>query len=318
MPERLQPMLARSGPLPPDDGRWAYEIKWDGVRAVAFVRDGALRLCSRTCRDITTQYPEVAGLAAELAGTAAVLDGEIVAFEDGARPSFQKLQRRMHVASPMAAVALARDAPVHYLVFDLLWIEGESLMGRPYLERREALAALGLGGAAWHVPGHHLGDGAALQALSRERGLEGIVAKRIDCPYTPGRRSAGWVKVKNTRRASLVIGGWLPGEGGRSGRIGALAVGYHEDGALRYAGKVGTGFTQSELDRLAGILAPLARPTSPFAGPGPARTARYVEPALVCDVEFVEWTNARTLRAPSYKGLRDDVDPAGVAFDPGT
>src|SRR4051812_1739348 len=235
MPESIVPMLARSDGLPANQDGWAFEIKWDGVRAIAYCQGGRLKLTSRSGRDITSQYPEVRGLAEALGTTEAVFDGEVVAFEDG-RPSFGALQRRMHVASSRTIQRLARDSPVAYVLFDLLWLDGRSLMERPYEERRAALLELGLKGPNWQTPAHHVGDGDALRAASRAQRLEGIVAKRLDCPYTPGRRSPGWIKVKNVHRVSLVIGAWLPGEGGRTGRLGALCVGFHEDGELKYAG----------------------------------------------------------------------------------
>jgi bifunctional non-homologous end joining protein LigD len=223
----------------------------------------------------------------------------------------------MHVGSSRTVARLARESPVAYVLFDLLWLDGHSLMERSYEERRAALLDLGLRGPTWQTPAHHVGDGDALLAASRAQQLEGIVAKRLDCPYTPGRRSSGWVKVKNVRRVSMVIGAWLPGERGRTGRLGALCLGYHEDGELRYAGRVGTGFNEAELDRLQRLLEPLETGKSPFSGRQPPKQARFVRPELVCDVEFGEWTHTRTLRAPSYKGLRDDLDPAQVEFDPG-
>src|SRR4051794_6778996 len=291
MPESIVPMLARSDGLPANQDGWAFEIKWDGVRAIAFCEGGRLRMTSRSGRDITSQYPEVRGLAEALGSRDAVLDGEVVAFGEDGLPSFQVLQRRMHVAGERQVQRLSREIPVAYVVFDLLWLEGRSLMDQTYEERRAALLDLGLKGSNWQVPGHHVGDGDALLELSRAQGLEGIVAKRLDCPYTPGRRSPGWVKVKNVRRASLVIGGWLPGEGGRTGRLGALCVGFHDDdGELRYAGRVGSGFTESELLRLGRLLEPHARDRSPFSGRQPPKQARYVEPVLVCEVEFSEWT----------------------------
>jgi len=314
MPDRLEPMLARAGPLPPDDGRWAHEIKWDGVRAIAHVRDGAVSLTSRSLRDITRHYPEVLD-PGSLASADAVLDGEVVALDEQARPDFQRLQRRMHVTDSRAVARLADEVPVVFVVFDVLWHDGRTWMPERYDARREALAALELDAPCWTAPAHHVGQGAALLAASRERGLEGIVAKRLDCSYTPGKRSAGWVKVKNVKRVSLVIGGWIPGEGKRRNRIGALLVGYHEDGVLRFAGRVGTGFGEAELSRLSGLLAPLERPTPPFTGRRGPRTSIYVEPELVCDVDYVEWTRDRTLRAPSYKGLRDDLDATAVIFD---
>jgi bifunctional non-homologous end joining protein LigD len=202
------------------------------------------------------------------------------------------------------------------VIFDLLFHEGHSLMARPYAERREALRALDLHGSQWQVPNHHVGDGDALLELTRRQGLEGVMAKRLDCPYTPGKRGGGWIKVKNVHRTSLVIGGWIPGEGGRSGRLGALTVGFCEDGELQYAGRVGTGFNEAELARVQKLLEPLATDRSPFSGRQPPREARFVRPELVCDVEFREWTRTRTLRAPSYKGLRDDITPEQARFEP--
>jgi bifunctional non-homologous end joining protein LigD len=315
MPEELAPMLARTGPLPPDDGHWAFEIKWDGVRAIAFVQGGRLVLRARSGRDITPRYPELRPLAAALAGREVVLDGEVVAF-DGQRPSFQKLQGRMHLTSEHAVRRLARDDPVHYIVFDLLYLDGRSLLDLRYDERRAVLAQLELRGPTWQAPVHHVGDGAALLELTRSQQLEGVIAKRLDGLYTPGRRSSGWVKVKNICSTDVVIGGWLPGEGGRAGHLGALAIGIPDDDArLRYAGRVGTGFTQAELTKLGKLLEPLARDDSPFAGQQPPKLTRFVEPRLVARVDYTERTQAGTLRQPSYKGLRDDIGPADVRLE---
>jgi bifunctional non-homologous end joining protein LigD len=167
------------------------------------------------------------------------------------------------------------------------------------------------------APAHHVGDGAQLLALSRDQGLEGIVAKRLDAPYLPGRRSSGWRKVKNVRRTDAVVGGWLPGEGGRTGRVGALVVGFPQEAGegLRYAGRVGSGFTQAELDRLEGVLAPLARDASPFAGRAAPKGTRFVEPVLVAAVDYGEVTKAGTLRHPRYKGMRDDIAPEDVVLE---
>jgi bifunctional non-homologous end joining protein LigD len=309
MPERMEPMLATTGSLPADDDGWAYEIKWDGVRAIGFVDAGRLRLQARSGRDVTSRYPELRPLGEALAGREAILDGEVVAFDEG-RPSFQKLQGRMHLASESAIRRLSRTEPVTYVIFDLLFLDGRSLLSLPYVERREELGALGLDGPTWQAPAHHVGDGEAMLAVTRAQQLEGIIAKRLDCPYTPGRRSAVWVKVKNLTSADVVIGGWLPGEGGRTGRLGAIVVGEPDaDGVLRYAGRVGTGFTEAELIRLGGLLEPLAREDSPFVGTQPPKATRFVEPRLVARVDFTERTRTGTLRQPSYKGLRDDVEP---------
>jgi bifunctional non-homologous end joining protein LigD len=314
MPDRLEPMLARTGPLPPDDGRWAYEIKWDGVRAIAFVQGGTLGLQARSGRDISARYPELRPLAAALAGHEVVLDGEVVAF-DGARPSFQKLQSRMHLTSDSQIRRMAQQDPVHYIAFDLLYLDGRSLLDDRYDERRAALAELGLAGPTWQAPAHHVGDGAALLEATRAQQLEGIVAKRLDCPYLPGRRSPGWVKVKNIGTTDVVVGGWLEGEGGRSGRLGALVIGIpDEEGVLRYAGRVGSGFTDAELGRVKRLLDELASDASPFVGRQPPKLTHFVEPELVARVDFTERTGAGTLRQPSYKGLRDDVAPRDVRF----
>ena len=316
LPDALAPMLARSGPLPdPGDDRWAFEIKWDGVRALAFVSGGRLRLVNRAGRDVTARYPEVRGLADALGAREALLDGEIVAFEDGGRPSFQRLQRRMHLDSESQVRRMAAREPVAYVIFDALHLDGRSLLAASYEQRRAALLALGLAGPAWQVPGHHVGDGAAMLEASRANGLEGIVAKRLDCPYEPGRRARHWIKVKNVRRADAVIGGWTPGEGTRASALGALALGFFDcEGELRYAGKVGSGFTESELARLMRLLEPLAREHSPFSGRQPERRTRFVDPQLVAVVEYASLTQSRTLRAPTYKGLRDDVPAHDAGF----
>ncbi|HMC51477.1 MAG TPA: hypothetical protein VKI64_01870, partial [Acidimicrobiales bacterium] len=219
-------------------------------------------------------------------------------------------------ADGRAVLRRMAEIPVAYVAFDLLWLDGHSFVEEPYVERRRALEALALDGARVQAPAYHVGEGAALLAVTRQQGLEGVVAKRLGAPYEPGRRSRSWTKVKNHRRQEVVIGGWLPGSGNRQGRIGALLAGYHEGTALRYAGRVGTGFTEAMLELLERVLAPLARPTSPFADPVPYPDVRWVEPRLVADVEFTEWTSGGTMRNPSFKGLRDDKEPPEVVREP--
>ena len=319
LPERLSPMLARAGDLPPaGDDRWAYEIKWDGIRAICFSEPGRMRLESRNLNDITARYPELSRLHRDLGARTAVLDGEIVAFDDDGRPSFNVLQRRMHVTSDSAVRRLAKDHPVTYVVFDLLHLDGESLLDLPYAERRERLEALELAGPHWQTPKPVPGPGSALLEVARNTGLEGIVAKRRDCPYRPGQRTGAWIKVKVLQRQELVIGGWLPGEGRRRDRLGALLLGYHDEaGALRFAGRVGTGFDQAELARLGELLAERARDGTPFSGPPqPPRQARFVRPDLVAEIEFAQWTPDGILRHPSYKGLREDKAPEDVVREP--
>ena len=314
MPARIVPMLARAGQLPADDPSWAYEIKWDGIRAIAYSQPGELCLLSRNLNDVTDSYPELARLGRALGSHSAVLDGEIVAFDANARPSFSVLAQRMHVASRAQAKRLATATPVTYVIFDLLWLDGHSVMGLRYEQRRELLAALDLNGERWQTPEHVVGEGAALLAASAEQGLEGIVAKRLDSTYEPGMRSSAWVKVKRVGRQELVVGGWMPGKGKRKDTIGALLLGVYEpDGALRYVGRVGSGFSERELERLQALLAPLARKTSPFsAGERPPREAVFCEPRLVVEVEFASWTDGGSLRAPVYKGLREDKDPQEI------
>lgn len=315
-PRDLEPMRATAvDALPPDDERWAYEVKWDGVRALAYLEGGQVRLQSRTLRDVTDSYPELVALAGAAEGT--VIDGEIVAFDETGRPRFERLQQRINVPLGPAVRRRSSEIPVTYMAFDLLYSDGRSLLALPYLERREALGHLRLPPAVAQIPRHHVGDGAALLEATARQGLEGLIAKRTDGAYLPGRRTRLWLKKKVFLRQELVVGGWMGGLGGRSGGIGALLVGYHGAGGLRYAGRVGTGFTGAELARLGSLLAPLARETSPF-GPDPPlppdarRAAHFVEPVLVAEVAFSEWTTGGTLRQPSYKGLRDDVDAAEV------
>jgi bifunctional non-homologous end joining protein LigD len=310
----LSPMLATLGPLPADEDAWAYEIKWDGIRVLAYVEHHAVRLASRNGIDVTARYPELAALADAVNARDAILDGEIVAFDDDGLPRFERLQKRMGVTSSARIDALSREVPVALEIFDVLWLDGQSLLSDPYLQRRDRLAALDLDGEHWQTPAYQLGRGRELLAASRERGLEGILAKRPASIYQPGRRSRAWVKVKNSSRQELVIGGWLPGKGRRGNTVGALLVGYYDpterdaDGrpVLRYAGKVGTGFTEAELARLQGLLEPLAIGSSPFVGRQTPRGARFVRPELVAEIEFTEWTRDGMLRHPSYKGLRDD------------
>jgi bifunctional non-homologous end joining protein LigD len=307
MPRFVKPMLAKLSTLPADESQWAFEVKWDGIRAIARFQAGGLKLLSRNEIDRAGRYPELAVLGEALGSHSAMLDGEIVTFDQQGRPSFQGLASHDEPGARQAS----------YMVFDLLWLDGQSLLDLPYLERRERLLALELDRDRVKVPAHYIGEGTALLAASKEQDLEGIVAKRLDSRYVPGGRRGEWLKIKNVSSQELVIGGWLPGKKGRSGRVGALLVGHYEPDeagspVLRFAGGVGTGFTDRELERLGKKLHTRARKTSPFAGTQPPREARFVTPDLVAEIEFREWTDAGSLRHASYKGLREDKDAREV------
>ena len=319
LPQMLSPMLATSGGgLPGDDG-WGFEFKWDGVRALVFVEGGRARAISRNLLDITPSYPELADLAESLGARQVVLDGELVAFDADGRSDFGLLQQRMKLTGS-AVRRMAQTVPVVYLAFDLLHLDGHSTMQLPYTDRRALLESLELSGPSWQVPPQFPGEGEAVLEASRSKGFEGVIAKRLDSTYLPGKRSDAWRKVKNVRRQELVIGGWTRGEGTRTGHLGSLLVGYYDDeGAFRYAGHVGTGFTQATLKDLAKQLAPIERADSPFdtAVPRPhAIKSTWVEPQLVCEVEFTEWTRDGRLRHPSYKGLRFDKPARDVVREP--
>jgi bifunctional non-homologous end joining protein LigD len=325
----IRPMLATLGPLPPppgEDGDWAYELKWDGVRAVAYLGAGPYRLLSRTDQDMTGRYPELAALADTYRDRELVLDGEIVALVDG-RPSFSRLQQRMQVRLPEPDLVAA--VPVVYLVFDVLHQDGRSLLTRPYRERRELLDELDPHGPHWQTPPAWFGGGQDVLAASRHRGLEGVIAKRATSAYRPGTRGRDWIKTKNIRMQEVVIGGWTEGQGRRTGTIGALLLGIPDPpgnarlrrgGGLRYVGHVGTGFTDATLHELHRRLDAAGQDSSPFtAGDGVprphARGAHWVTPTIVGEVAYAEWTPDDLLRHPSWRGYRPDKTPADVHRD---
>ena len=340
----LMPMLATAGDLPgpAEDEHWAYETKWDGSRVLAFLDGGRARLRSRNDLDVTVSYPELTGLGARLGARQAILDGEVVAFGTDGMPSFARLQKRMHVGRAADAQRLSGTDPVRYLIFDVLHLDGAPTIGLPYRQRRQLLAELELDGASWQCPPYFAGNGAVVLRASKELGLEGVVAKRLDSSYRPGRRSADWRKIKNIRIQEVVVLGWQPGNGRRSGTIGSVLVGVPDAGGapagpaagstartgskatrvqpagLRYAGKVGTGFSEAALHALHRQLRPLGRATPALASPPPRADtvgAQWVEPKLVAEVGFGEWTPDGRLRHPVWRGLRPDKSVQDVRLD---
>lgn len=318
MPTFLPPMLATPATDAPSTADWHYEIKWDGVRAVLAVEHATLTLTSRRGNDLSGRYPELEALATSLP-VPALLDGEIVALDAQGRPSFERLQRRMHVRDQHVQARLAREVPVALMLFDVLWLDGAPLLDQPYTERRAALESLGLAGPNWQTPGSEPATGSRgrnLMAATRDLGLEGIVAKRADSRYESGRRSRAWLKVKHRASQEFVVGGWIPGQGTRRTTLGALLVGVHgDDGALHYAGRVGSGFTGAALERWTRELTARAADASPFAPDTLPTDARFVRPELVVEVGFTEWTTEGRLRHPVLLGERDDVDPRTVRRD---
>ena len=291
------PMLATLSERLPSGGGWAFEIKWDGFRALARAGTRTPRLVSRGAKDLGPRFPPVLrALPGAVEGTTAVLDGEVCALDEQGRPSFSAMQQG--------------SGPLRYFVFDILELGGESLVDRPLRERQAVLAEVLHEGEVVRRS-EVFTDGEALLAAAREQGLEGVMAKRLSSPYRPGIRNRDWLKVKARQSQEMVIAGYTRGHGRRQGGLGALVLGVRRGTDLVWAGNCGTGFGERERRRLEDLLRPLERPTPPFAAaPRMPRVRRddvtWVEPELVCEVEFSEWTHDGRLRAPSYQGLRDD------------
>lgn len=309
-------MRAVTGEVPTDEDTWAFEVKWDGIRAVVFVSNGSLRVQSSNLHDITARWPELQGMTDHLAGHDVVLDGEIVTFDEHGVPDFGLLQKRMNVGAARSASEWSARQPAVYVLFDLLWLDGHDATVLTYRQRRRLLDDLVEPGPNWQVPQYYRGDGHDLLEAVVARGMEGLMAKRLDSRYEIGRRSTSWRKLKVRQRQELVVGGWTRGEGGRSGGIGALMVGYHaDDGRLVYAGRVGSGFSDRDLDRWHADLATLSTSDPPFDPPptGPeTRGATWVRPERVIEVSFQNWSLDGHLRHPSYVGPRTDKDPGEV------
>jgi len=302
----LAPMLATEGSVARLKAtQWSFEGKWDGYRVLVDANRGKLNLRSRRGRDVTGEYPQFEALAADLADHHVILDGEAVALDASGVPSFSEMQNR------------ARSTRVEYWAFDILHLDGRSLMRAKYSDRRRLLEALAEGGGLI-VPDRLPGDGPEAMEHARKQGWEGVVAKKRDSTYQPGRRSSSWIKDKIWCTQEVVIGGWRQGEGGRSSGIGALMLGIPQDGGLHFAGRVGTGFTEKELAKLKDMLKPLETDESPFNTRLPTQDAKgvtFVRPELVGEVRYSERTSDGRLRQPSWRGLRPDKEPEEVGWE---
>jgi bifunctional non-homologous end joining protein LigD len=318
MPELIEPMKAKLAEAPSASENWATEIKWDGVRAIAFCENGEIRLQGRRLNDITDLFPEIAPLANIPGIDGTILDGELVAFDDSGIPDFQRIQKRLRREGGSARMdRRVRSYAATFVIFDILQAEGEDLRPLTYVERRRKLESLKLHGKSWQTPDYLLVDIESTLRATAEQGLEGLVIKRLDSPYHGGAATRDWLKLKNHLRQEFVIGGWLPGKGSREDGIGSLLLGYwsHKKGRgehLRYAGRVGSGFSVGDLEAIGDDLAGFGREHSPFEDMPDIKGARFVNPLRVVEVEFSEWTNDSRLWHPVFIGMRRDKDPGDV------
>jgi bifunctional non-homologous end joining protein LigD len=321
---RYTPMLAKPcAKLPIKTDDYGIEVKWDGIRAISYIENGNIQIVSRNGFDITFRYPEIHPLGQELRKKRVILDGELTAFDESGHPSFSLLQHRMNLENSALIQKTALVIPVTYIIFDLLHLNSQPLINHSYESRRCELAKLDLTAQSWLTPAYHTDCAVDFLEASRKLGLEGIILKRLNSQYSPGKRGGDWLKVKNFHRQEFIIGGWTPGEGARAGTIGALLLGYYDvmpniaaDRAvpqkLLYAGSCGTGFTAKTLKQLQELLQPLSIPMNPFSSNPQKAGANFVQPKVVAEVSFAEWTPAQTLRHPSFLGLRADKEASYV------
>jgi bifunctional non-homologous end joining protein LigD len=322
LPARMEPMLATPGKLPADDGAWALEFKWDGMRVLIWIDGGRPRAMSRNGNDVTGSFPELRSFGEAMGSHQALFDGELVVLGADGKPSFAQLQHRMHAGSPTNVRKAAASNPVSVVIFDLLHLDGTSLVGLDYDHRRHALEELGIADPGWAVTPSFTADPAdQVFRTAVDLGMEGVVAKRRASAYQPGRRSRDWIKVKHELMAEVVIGGFTPGNGSRRGEFGALLMGVPsaEPRTLTFVGKVGTGFSDRSRAQLASDLRGMVRATSPFDEPlprGVAKDATWVSPRLVGEVRYGEWTPDGHLRHPVWRGLRPDKTVGDVSRGP--
>ena len=308
----MRPMLASAGTVIPRGPEWVHEIKWDGMRVLAEVTGGRLRLSTRNENDVTSSFPELSTLAGPGMPDDMLLDGEVVALDAGL-PSFSALSERMHVSNDRRARRLAVSRPVTFMAFDLLRLDGVDLTSEPLARRRAALERIGLAGPHAQVPPTY-DDGVALQTATLDQGLEGVVSKRLSSRYSPGRRSHDWLKFPHRTSRSVVIGGWrLETDSAR--RLGAVLVGRPTPRGLAYLGRVGSGLAGKEQERVLRALEGRSVDTSPFADEVPpvdAQGTQWVRPEVVIEVQSLGLSGQGRLRQPAYRGLRPDLSPDDV------
>ncbi|GAB3928061.1 ATP-dependent DNA ligase [Microlunatus endophyticus] len=320
-PPEIKPMLASTTDSIDftDPAEWAYEMKWDGVRAICYLAAGRAKIMSRRGLDVTANYPEIADALPGIDVQDAILDGEIVALDENGRPSFSRLQNRINLSSPADVARARRQTAVQLVVFDVPYLNGKSLVKHSYDDRRAELEKLITGGRI-QLPPSFEGDLEAAEIASKSLGMEGLVAKRRGSTYQPGSRARTWIKIKNFRTQEVVIGAWRPGNGRRATTVGSVLVGIPIDGdhhRLRYIGRVGSGFSDAELERITELFASMEQP-EPTLVDVPrldARDAHWIEPELVGEVTYAEWTDDGRMRFPVWRGFRPDKSPEDVVVE---
>jgi bifunctional non-homologous end joining protein LigD len=320
-PEQVEPMLATLTDATHfgDESGWAFEMKWDGVRTIAYLAAGRVKLLSRKGRDDTQAYFDVADELTKINVRTAILDGEVVVTDTAGRPNFGLLQHRINLTKPVDIERAAKTYPAQLMLFDILELNGRSLIKKAYEERREILESLipPEPRSRIQVPPIFEGDLRAALETADQLQLEGVVAKRRNSIYQPGRRTHTWLKIKLHRAQEVVIGGWRPGQGRRDGGVGSLLMGVPTEDGLHYVGRVGSGFNDRQLVDIQVKLDKLSRKTSPFVDVPreDARDAHWVTPSLVGEVTYGELTEPGRLRHPVWRGLRLDKSPDEVVWE---
>ncbi len=314
MPTRIDPMLPLPAPtLPSPLEAYHFEYKWDGIRAIVFWDGRRLRIHSRNHNEMQQRYPEFDDLVTACDRRPLIVDGEIIALDQHSRPDFGLLQQRMHAQDPATILHLSRSIPIALMLFDLLYLDGHSTMQLPLFQRRQLLEQLHLEDAHWRLSPAVVGEGPTMLESARQQRLEGIVAKRSDSTYQPGKRSGAWLKVKLVARQEFVIGGWVPEHGVNTARVGALLLGFYDrQRKFHYAGRVGSGFDHQWHQRLTRDLSDRPASDNPFGQRIPSTHVRFVRPDLVAEVEYRRWPPGGCVQQAAFKGLRTDKPPATV------